>query len=648
MASITRLSAPQTTVTPTRSLVRGPAGSPGGSDASFAEWLADAESLTYAALHAQLDPAGAATSRLLGKLRADQGDASLVFVGDSSLAIYGTPTPDRIAGALGDEFPSYTVKIARWNDTNTYTPVPGEYGDPETLRTGTGDNTLWVYNGGAGSTNLHFPLTQLGALVVVPQPDLVVIDYGGNQGPLTSTNTADAFRASYLCLTESIREAVPTASLLCISQHPSDAGGLFDSYVAADMIREVCEARGYGYVNMTQVFHDLGGDAGDYLEDGVHPNDAGQVLWFDTIWRRAFHRNVLAPAAQMPSSFIYPAGRDLLNNGLFAAFDGSTAPTGWVAANVTLAKDAVNTEGSNGNGYSVKMTSTGVGSGGFLSQSVGALLLARLKGKYVTLTARVRADTPSASSSSNRGGVFLYDGVTFAQGVPDIWSDDQFVYHAITLRVDEAANQVTCALVCDNDADAVGTVNQWEWACLVEGVLPTIPNIVAGSLVAHTVDTTAAHAASAIAFTPTGTIAATDVQAAIAEVASEAGGGGSVPSATTSVEGIVELATGAETTTGTDGTRAVTPLGLADVVDAIQTLLDGKQAAGSYALSSEVASFPTICKWVDPDWKTLAGDAVPTDVDLVRWYDSTPYDTVDVTVPTHYSLLDKWYQKPVA
>lgn len=43
---------------------------------------------------------------------------------------------------------------------------------------------------------------------------------------------------------------------------------------------------------------------------------------------------------------------------------------------------------------------------------------------------------------------------------------------------------------------------------------------------AHVNDTTDAHDASAISFSPTGSIAATDVQAAIAEVASEAGGGG--------------------------------------------------------------------------------------------------------------------------
>jgi hypothetical protein len=47
----------------------------------------------------------------------------------------------------------------------------------------------------------------------------------------------------------------------------------------------------------------------------------------------------------------------------------------------------------------------------------------------------------------------------------------------------------------------------------------------AAALAGHTADTTAAHAASAIAFTPNGSIAATDVQAAIQEVRDEASGG---------------------------------------------------------------------------------------------------------------------------
>lgn len=72
---------------------------------------------------------------------------------------------------------------------------------------------------------------------------------------------------------------------------------------------------------------------------------------------------------------------------------------------------------------------------------------------------------------------------------------------------------------------------------------------------AHIADTTAAHAASAVSFTPTGTIAATDAQTAVAEVATDAAAALSAHEAdTTSIHGIADtsaLATkaGAETLT---------------------------------------------------------------------------------------------------
>lgn len=43
-----------------------------------------------------------------------------------------------------------------------------------------------------------------------------------------------------------------------------------------------------------------------------------------------------------------------------------------------------------------------------------------------------------------------------------------------------------------------------------------------GTITAHVIDTSAAHAASAISFSATGTIAGTDVQTAVAEVATDA------------------------------------------------------------------------------------------------------------------------------
>ena len=56
---------------------------------------------------------------------------------------------------------------------------------------------------------------------------------------------------------------------------------------------------------------------------------------------------------------------------------------------------------------------------------------------------------------------------------------------------------------------------------------------------------------------------------------------GSVPNATTSVLGVVELATDAETTTGTDTTRAITPSNLTAGLAGINTTLSNKQGLDS-------------------------------------------------------------------
>lgn len=87
----------------------------------------------------------------------------------------------------------------------------------------------------------------------------------------------------------------------------------------------------------------------------------------------------------------------------------------------------------------------------------------------------------------------------------------------------------------------------------------------AADLTAHTGDPVDAHDASAISFSPTGSVASTDVQGAIAEVAAEAGGGGgTVSAASETTAGISEFATQTETNTGTDTTRTVRPVTLAN------------------------------------------------------------------------------------
>lgn len=87
----------------------------------------------------------------------------------------------------------------------------------------------------------------------------------------------------------------------------------------------------------------------------------------------------------------------------------------------------------------------------------------------------------------------------------------------------------TTALVKDpSDATKLVRIDAGNVATGTTRVI-TMPNadVDLGEIAAHEADTTDAHDATAISFAPAGTIAATTVQAAIEEVASEAGGGSS-------------------------------------------------------------------------------------------------------------------------
>lgn len=115
------------------------------------------------------------------------------------------------------------------------------------------------------------------------------------------------------------------------------------------------------------------------------------------------------------------------------------------------------------------------------------------------------------------------DAVELRASDPD-WPVLAFRYNAGEL--DESVSQ----LYFDPDQSRLGTNNAFE---AFGGLYDSSGQVYSSgnpppadsAAAAHIADATAAHAATAIAFTPAGTIAATTVQAAIEEVAAEAGGG---------------------------------------------------------------------------------------------------------------------------
>jgi hypothetical protein len=92
-------------------------------------------------------------------------------------------------------------------------------------------------------------------------------------------------------------------------------------------------------------------------------------------------------------------------------------------------------------------------------------------------------------------------------------------------------NPFPSVLLVEGTTPATPASGRWRlFVDTADGLLKTVDDTgavaaIGGSATTHIADTSSAHVASSIGFTPTGTIAATDVQAAIAEVALEAGGG---------------------------------------------------------------------------------------------------------------------------
>lgn len=182
--------------------------------------------------------------------------------------------------------------------------------------------------------------------------------------------------------------------------------------------------------------------------------------------------------------------------------------------------------------------------------------------------------------------------------------------------VQAAAEATAAAALSAHDADTTG----------VHGIANTANLETSAGAQAkvdtHVNDTTDAHDASAISFTPAGTIAATDVQAAIEEVATEAGGGG----APTDVDYLVGTASGglsAEIVVGTSPGGELGGTWASPTVDATHSgsshasVQAAAEATAAAALSAHVTdtSAAHAASAISADSTTLSGTG--TDVQAV-------------------------------
>jgi hypothetical protein len=334
--------------------------------------------------------ASAQMQAMLSKISRNIEDVTILILGDST-GDGADRWPNQLALQLPAMFPTHTIKYTTWNST--------VYNALTTVATGTGAQTITVYNASISGANTLFPLGGRWAAMVagISSPDVTFLNYGHNQG-----TASDSWKADYLSLTESVSDTCPGAGVVLILQNPSTVGTTQASRNA--VYDQIARQRGFGTINVWQSFIDYGPTwTTDLMADTVHPNAAGSLLWTAQVVTAMNFSRYNSPKP-MSASLVNQAGRQVIINGDFSQWIG-VAPDGWAAYNgsPTISKDLTNYE--NPNGYGLKVVATGS-----IACSVAAAIpWLGLRGKWVTILARVYVPVGAPITA---GFIAVDDGVT--------------------------------------------------------------------------------------------------------------------------------------------------------------------------------------------------------------------------------------------
>lgn len=357
-----------------------------------------------------------ATRPLISKLRRGVASANVLVAGDST----GNETTEWVYlafQALGARFPAYTVNYYLWDATGGVS-----YSSADVIQTGTGSQTLNVYNLSVTGTTPYYAVgSRWSAAVGATIPDLIMVSYGHNTGDpfggggTTEQKLLNNFRSYVMSFIEEAQGRFPTAGILFVAQNPSFISGR-ETWQAtkAQVLDQYAAQRGFGFADVHQAFADAAAAQGSsafqaaYMTDTTHPNALGQSTYWTPIIDAALRAETSssAPAPSRPALWTHP-GRNLAPNYDFSAWSGA-APDGWTLTGATTTKDTSIFETGT---YSCRFD---VPSGAGTMNLVVAQTLASsglkgvLDGQLVTLAARVYIPsggsiTPSIIVADNTG-----------------------------------------------------------------------------------------------------------------------------------------------------------------------------------------------------------------------------------------------------
>lgn len=139
--------------------------------------------------------------------------------------------------------------------------------------------------------------------------DLAIICYGQNDG-------LDGFSTNYESIIRAIRSKYPDCSIISILESSQR------TYTEKmTTIQSICEHYSIPVADTIAAFNDSGKAYDDLTGDGVHPNDAGQEIYFETV-KAVINDNVTASTGKMTDTDVINADVHKFDN--FVWYDASS------------------------------------------------------------------------------------------------------------------------------------------------------------------------------------------------------------------------------------------------------------------------------------------------------------------------------------
>lgn len=322
---------------------------------------------------------------------ADAGDVNILVMGDST----GDYTDEWVylfAQWLGTQYPAHSVSYRLFNNgTNVY-------GAATTISTGSGSNTIRIWNacvGGTAPVSLMLA-PKYAAAVEAISPNLIIWNYGHNLNSGYGPNIL-SLDSAYSPWMERVQATHPSAQIAVFSQNPDRDDNLYAPRYA--MLQSMAADKpGLTLLDSYAKFIAAGKSPALY-SDNIHPSASGTQLYLAAlteVWDRS------SAQATTTEAWLASTGTNLLLNGDFASFTPPTLTSWYVTPNATVTKELAIVDGSDA--YSLKVEQTGA-SQGYVRQALSAGNLATAKAAG-SVSFAVRRYMP-ASADSLTGQLFV-------------------------------------------------------------------------------------------------------------------------------------------------------------------------------------------------------------------------------------------------